>query len=358
MADRLDQRSAALVQAARVARLATVDAAGNPHIVPVCFAWDEAAQRAYIALDQKPKRVAPTALKRVRNILTHPQAALLVDYYNDDWQRLAYVMMRGGAGLLAAGSDAQQAAVAQLRDKYPQYRAMAIDEQPVIGLSVDKVSDWFASGDMPLDEIIRPALPWPALVRGRRSVRQYSGRPVSRAAIEQLLDAGGWAPSPHGRQPWRFVVITRQAMKERLAEAMGAEWRRNLAMDGQDEAVVNIRLAKSRQRILNTPVLIIACLYLEELDVYPDIQRQAAETTMAVQSLGAAAQNILLTAYALGLDGGWVCAPLFCPDVVVAALGLATTWQPHALLTIGYAAADPKRRPRKPLGELTVWFEL
>ncbi len=64
------------------------------------------------------------------------------------------------------------------------------------------------------------------------------------------------------------------------------------------------------------PVCVVVCLYLEDLDVYPDVERQAAETTMAVQSLGAAAQNLLLAAYALGLDAGWLCAPLFCPDTV------------------------------------------
>ncbi len=356
MAMPLDERSAALVKGARVARFASSDAAGDPHIVPVCFAWDGA--HAYIALDEKPKRVAPTALKRVRNMLAHPSAALLIDYYSDDWRRLAYVLLRGPATLLDVGSDEQRAAVALLRDKYPQYRTMAIERQPVISLAPERTISWFASSDMSIDEIIRPSLPWPALVQGRRSVRQYSVRPVAREVVEQLIVAGGWAPSPHGRQPWRFAVVTNQEVKVRLAEAMGAEWRRNLAMDGEDEAVVNIRLAKSRARILSAPLLIIPCLYLEELDVYPDPQRQAAETTMAIQSIGAAAQNILLTAYALGLDGGWVCAPLFCPEVVVAALDLATNWQPHALLTIGYAAADPKRRPRKAIDELVVWYGL
>jgi coenzyme F420-0:L-glutamate ligase / coenzyme F420-1:gamma-L-glutamate ligase len=324
--------------------------------VPVCFAWD--GTRAYFALDEKPKQVAPTTLKRVRNILAHPNVALLIDYYSDDWRRLAYVLLRGAAILLEVGSEEHVAAIALLRDKYSQYRAMAIEQQPVIRLAPERVVSWFASSDLSVDEIVRPSLPWPALVRGRRSVRQYTDRAVAHELAEQLIAAGGWAPSPHGRQPWRFAVITDAEVKVRLAEAMGVEWRRNLAMDGEDEVVVNLRLAKSRARILGAPLLIIPCLYLEELDVYPDPQRQAAETTMAIQSLGAAAQNILLTAYALGLDGSWVCAPLFCPEVVVSALDLATNWQPHALLTIGYAAADPKRRPRKAIDELVAWYEL
>lgn len=195
------------------------------------------------------------------------------------------------------------------------------------------------------------------LIQDRRSVRQYHTTPVARELIERVLEAARWAPSPHGRQPWRFVVLTRQARKERLAEAMGATWQKNLAMDGQDAAIVNMRLEKSRQRILQAPALIIPCLYLEDLDRYPDEQRQSDETTMAIQSLGAAIQNMLLMAYDLGLDGGWMCAPLFCPEVVCAALELDTRLIPHALITLGYAAADPKRRERRPLSELIVSFD-
>ncbi len=195
------------------------------------------------------------------------------------------------------------------------------------------------------------------LIQGRRSVRQYQVRPVARELLERVLEAARWAPSPHGRQPWRFVVLTRQARKERLAEAMGATWQKNLAMDGQDAAIVNMRLEKSRQRILQAPALIIPCLYLEDLDRYPDERRQSDETTMAIQSLGAAIQNMLLMAYDLGLDGGWMCAPLFCPEVVCEALELDTRLIPHALITLGYAAADPKRRERRPLSELIVSFD-
>ena len=195
------------------------------------------------------------------------------------------------------------------------------------------------------------------LIRGRRSVRQYQTTPIARELIEQVLEAARWAPSPHGRQPWRFVVLTRQESKQRLADFMGEDWQKNLEMDEQPAEIVRIRLAKSRQCILNAPALIIPCLYLEDLDRYPDEQRQSDETTMAVQSLGAAIQNMLLMAYDLGLDGGWMCAPLFCPEVVCQALDLDSRLIPHALITLGYAAADPKRRERLPLDALIVHFD-
>jgi coenzyme F420-0:L-glutamate ligase / coenzyme F420-1:gamma-L-glutamate ligase len=196
-----------------------------------------------------------------------------------------------------------------------------------------------------------------ALLRGRRSVRKYQDRPVTREQLEQIVEAARWAPSPHGRQPWRFVVLTRQEPKIRLAEAMGETWRQNLELDGQASEIVNIRLEKSRQRILNAPAIIIPCLYLEDLDRYPDEKRQADETVMAIQSLGAAVQNMLLMTYDLGLDAGWMCAPLFCPEIACHALDLDTRLIPHALITIGYAAADPQRRGRLPLSSLIVRFD-
>lgn len=192
------------------------------------------------------------------------------------------------------------------------------------------------------------------IIRGRRSVRRFQQRQVPDELVRQVLEAGSWAPSPHGRQPWRFAVLTRPAMKQRLALAMGDEWRRQLAFDGQDVAIIELRLRKSHERIVQAPVVIVACLYLEDLDVYPDDDRNAAERTMAIQSLGCAVQNMLLMAYALGLDTGWMCAPLFCPEVVVAALDLDPALIPQALIPLGYAAADPQRRPRLPLDQLIV----
>lgn len=196
-----------------------------------------------------------------------------------------------------------------------------------------------------------------SLARGRRSVRAYDGRPVPRDVLEHLLEAARWAPSPHGRQPWRFVVLTRAELKRRLAAAMGEEWERVLALDGQPGEVTRLRLAKAHERVAEAPALVLACLYLEDMDRYPDAERRHAEEIMAIQSLGAALENLLLDAYACGLDGGWMCAPLFCQQTVRSALGLDDALLPHALLTLGYAARDPQRRPRRPLGELVVRFE-
>jgi F420 biosynthesis protein FbiB-like protein len=198
---------------------------------------------------------------------------------------------------------------------------------------------------------------WPELshvVRGRASVRYFDGRPVPRDLIERMIEAAGWAPSPHGRQPWRFAVLSRPHLKARLAEAMGDAWQRQLALDGDPPEIIAARREGSRRRVLEAPALIIPCLYTAPLDRYPDPQRQEAETIMAIQSLGAAIQNMLLTAYAAGLDSGWMCAPLFCPDVVSLTLGLAPELTPHAMIAVGYRAREPRRRPRIPYRDLIV----
>lgn len=146
-------------------------------------------------------------------------------------------------------------------------------------------------------------------------------------------------------------------MKLHLADRMGDTWQQNLEMDGQDAEIVNIRLEKSRQRIMNAPAILVPCLYLEDLDRYPDERRQADETIMAIQSIGAAIQNMLLMAFDLGLDTGWMCAPLFCPEVVCEALDLDKRLIPQALITVGYATADPQRRERLPLSSLVVRYD-
>jgi len=332
----------------RVARLATASGTGEPHAIPVCFAYD--GSLIHIALDEKPKDVPATRLKRVRNILENPNVALVADRYSEDWDLLAYVMVRGQAGLAEPSTEKHTAALRLLRGKYHQYEKMALEENPVISIRPGRVASWGALDTPERAEPLMDAL------LGRRSVRAYLDREVPDEVVEKVLEVARWAPSPHGRQSWRFAVVTREETKARLSEAMGEEWRANLEMDGQSDEVVEKRLEGSRKRLLHAPVLVLLCLYLGDLDKYPDATRQRNETTMAVQSLGAVAQNALLAAYSSGLDAGWMCAPLFCPEKVAEALDLDPTLIPHALLTLGYAGGDPpKRRSRRPLEELLIF---
>jgi len=196
-----------------------------------------------------------------------------------------------------------------------------------------------------------------AVIRGRRSVRAFLPEPVPNEVVRTAIELAGWAPSPHGRQPWRFAVVQNPERRAGLAQAMAATWDEQLRLDGQDEAIVRIRLEKSKRRLIEAPVLVIPCLYLADLDVYPDADRQEAERIMAIQSIGAAIQNFLLSIYADGYDAGWMCAPLFCPDLVRDYLGLDDSLIPHAMLPVGKAAKDPVRRPRMPVDALIAQWE-
>jgi PPOX class probable F420-dependent enzyme len=355
----LSEAETLFVQRQRVARLATADAEGRPYVVPNCYAFDGA--RFYTPLDEKPKRVAAAQLKRVRNIEARPEVSLVIDRYDDDWSQLAYLQVAAHAELLAPGDEGHTTAVVLLRERYPQYRTMALEQSQIIALTPTSVVSWRVEPEsaQQTNSWLEPGrgVDFVPLARGRQSVRSFQDRPVPRAVLEEMIEAARWAPSPHGVQPWRFVVLTRPESKRTLAEAMGDEWRRTLAMDGEDEEVVARRLWLSRQRIEQAPALILACLYLSDLDRYPDPDRQRAEEVMAIQSLGAAIQNMLLAAYSLGLDTGWMCAPLFAPKTVRDALELDTSLIPHALIPVGYKAAEPRRRPHRPANELIVRFD-
>ncbi|MDP9375109.1 MAG: TIGR03668 family PPOX class F420-dependent oxidoreductase, partial [Chloroflexota bacterium] len=137
---------AAFLVAGRVARFATLSPDGVPHLVPVCYAasvTDGVVTALYIALDEKPKRVEAAALKRVRNLLANPAVSLLVDRYDDaDWDRLAFLRIDGRAALLPPGDPEAAPALAALRAKYPQYRAMALEERPIIRIAPAAARSW------------------------------------------------------------------------------------------------------------------------------------------------------------------------------------------------------------------------
>ncbi|MGC4105932.1 MAG: nitroreductase family protein [Thermomicrobiales bacterium] len=195
------------------------------------------------------------------------------------------------------------------------------------------------------------------VIRERSSVRSFRSDPVPLALVRQAIEAAGWAPSPHGTQPWRFAVLASQVSREWLSAAMADVWREQLRLDGTPDDAVEHRLARSRERLETAPVVVVLCLYLGNAHDYPDADRQDAETMMAVQSLGAAAQNFLLALQALGLDAGWMCAPLFNPETVRATLGLDASLIPHAMFPVGIMDTPPKRRPRRPVDELIALWD-
>jgi PPOX class probable F420-dependent enzyme len=131
------------VEAARVGRLATVDAHGRPHLVPICFALED--ERLYSAVDEKPKR--SRRLKRLENIRAHPEVSVIVDHYEEDWTRLWWIRLDGRASVFDDGPEHEHG-LELLRAKYEQYRI----EPPtgaVIAIGVERWRGWTAAGSIP-----------------------------------------------------------------------------------------------------------------------------------------------------------------------------------------------------------------
>ena len=149
----LDLRQRAFVGAARTATLATIAPDGRPRLVPVCFVLsdpDDDFGRPVIhtPLDEKQKRSLDLRrLARVRDILERPEVTLLVHRWSEDWAHLAWVRISGGARLLEPDADHARehaAALAALREKYPQYRDHALEERPMIRIAVERALGWGA----------------------------------------------------------------------------------------------------------------------------------------------------------------------------------------------------------------------
>jgi PPOX class probable F420-dependent enzyme len=145
----IDDSTRAFIEGHRVARLATADGDGRPSVVPICYVFDGGG--IYSPLDEKPKRVASSRLKRVRNIEANPHVSLIVDDYSEDWGELQWVLITGLAEMLLPPGDRggeagreHTKAVALLRAKYPQYHSMAIDERMIIKITPTRIRRWGA----------------------------------------------------------------------------------------------------------------------------------------------------------------------------------------------------------------------
>lgn len=135
-----EPRERRYVESARVGRLATADANGRPHAVPVCFAVVD--DHVVSPIDEKPQDVSPHELRRTRDISENPRVALLVDHYSEDWSGLGWVQVRGTAALCAPDEEPHQDGVRALREKYDQYRDHDLEERPLVRISPGTVRSW------------------------------------------------------------------------------------------------------------------------------------------------------------------------------------------------------------------------
>jgi PPOX class probable F420-dependent enzyme len=135
----LSPRERQFLDRQRVGHLATADRQAVPHVVPICFAILD--DTLYFSIDEKPKSISRQPLKRLRNIRANPNICVVVDRYDEDWQRLGWVMLWGRAEILAQGSEHDRAQ-ALLRGRYSQYQAMQISSHPVVAIRVQRTANW------------------------------------------------------------------------------------------------------------------------------------------------------------------------------------------------------------------------
>lgn len=141
MKSRLNDRELRILKTGRVARMATADEKGEPHIVPVCYVYDDGC--VFTPIDSKPKRVSYEKLKRVRNILANPKVSFVIDRYSEDWKELYYILITGTADLLLDGQSRSRA-LKLLTAKYSQYEEMGLGELalPVIRITPGSIVSW------------------------------------------------------------------------------------------------------------------------------------------------------------------------------------------------------------------------
>jgi PPOX class probable F420-dependent enzyme len=144
MPDVFSEEARELVDRSRVAHLATADGHGRPHVIPLCYA--RVGDAIVFVIDEKPKRAGKT-LKRMRNIAENPTVALVVDVYDEDWRRLEYALVHGRAEVVKEPAEVLRALEA-LRDRYPQYRSMALDglHNQVVRITPTRVHHWRFAG--------------------------------------------------------------------------------------------------------------------------------------------------------------------------------------------------------------------
>lgn len=194
------------------------------------------------------------------------------------------------------------------------------------------------------------------MFKERRSIRQFLDRQVDQEKINEVLEAAILAPSAHNRQPWRFIVISKPDIKQRLVAMMSVEYQCDLISDGKTASEAKEIVVRSNQKILSAPVVIIICLDSDTIDQYGDEKRDRAEYLTAVQSTAMAGENLLLSAHTEGLGGVWMCAPLFAQEAVRKAIELPDEWDPQGLILLGYPANTPDKRKRKSVDEVSQYL--
>ncbi|MCS7146228.1 MAG: nitroreductase family protein [Nitrososphaerota archaeon] len=188
-------------------------------------------------------------------------------------------------------------------------------------------------------------------MESRSSSKLLAPGEVEFGKILRALEAAITAPSAHNAQPWRVIIINSREVLERLLEEMAKEWARDLKSDGLPDWKISVIIEESKRRTLRASLVIIVCLCMDDMDHYPDERRMKSEYIMAVQSIGAFIENLLLALHAQGLGACWRCGPLFAQEAVRRVLSIPDEVEPQALIEVAYPGGT-RPKSRKSLSEI------
>lgn len=195
------------------------------------------------------------------------------------------------------------------------------------------------------------------VLKTRRSIRHYKTQTPSKKIILEMLDLARYCANAHNSQPYRFIVILNSHRKETLIKAIMSKYEQDLIRDGVPETKMKRIIENSTTNYLSSPILILACITMDDMHKYPDTERQHCELLMATQSCANSLQNLLLIAHMKKLGACWYCAPLFCAEIITSILNLPSSYIPQAFITLGTPNETPAPIDRKPLDEIVQFLE-
>ena len=186
-------------------------------------------------------------------------------------------------------------------------------------------------------------------LRSRRSIRKFTSAPVPDDILLELLKTATYAPSAHGMQPWRFVMVKADAAKSALGQALTSRMQSDMQTENTPSAEIENRVTRSLRRIAEAPLILLICRDTQAVRIPNDNE----ENLMGIQSVAMTGMQLLLAAHAYGLGGNWICWPLYAQQETIRALNLPENWQPQGMVFLGYPAEEPKEKVLKPISEIT-----
>jgi F420 biosynthesis protein FbiB-like protein len=189
-------------------------------------------------------------------------------------------------------------------------------------------------------------------LRSRRSIRKFTDAPVADETLREILKTATCAPSAHGMQPWRFVVVDSPSAISALGAALTGQMRADMQAENAPETEISQRVERSLWRLSEAPKIILLCR-----DAEAQRAQHPAEEQMGIQSVAMAGLQLMLAAHAHGLGTVWICWPLYAGAETRRALKLPASWQPQGMVFLGHPAEEPREKNLKPLDDVIFYIQ-